>query len=237
MAKWTIPAPVLPGKESKLKEITRYIREHKDEHQKSRDAAGVTIERVYTMETPQGLLVVAYVESQNDAMKTNEIFARSALPFDKWFADALKDVHGIDVTQPPQGQPPEVLFDWVDPQVKERKRGLGFASPVVPGKTEKGRAFAAEAYGKRVNELTASRRKIGGIHEFGMLHHTPMGDFLAVYLEGNDPRAENAAFARSTDPYDVWFKKEVGEVLGQDFNKPLPKIEEILDYQRAMIRA
>ena len=33
MAKWTIPAPVLPGKEPKLQEITRYIREHKDEHQ------------------------------------------------------------------------------------------------------------------------------------------------------------------------------------------------------------
>jgi len=237
MAKWTIPAPVLPGKEPKLQEITRYIREHKDEHQKSRDAAGITIERVYTMETPQGLLVVAYVESQYDPMKTNDILARSALPFDKWFRDAVKEVHGIDVTQPPQGQPPEVLFDWVDPQVKERKRGLGFASPVVPGKTEKGRAFAAEAFGKRVNELTASRRKIGGTHEFGMLHHTPMGDFAAVYLEGNDPRAENAAFARSTDAYDVWFKKEAGEVLGQDFNKPLPKIEEILDYQRAMIRA
>ena len=73
----------------------------------------------------------------------------------------MKEVHGIDVTQPPQGQPPEVLFDWVDPQVKERKRGLGFASPVVPGKTEKGRAFAAEAFGKRVTEIVVSLRIVG----------------------------------------------------------------------------
>ena len=64
-----------------------------------------------------------------------------------------------------------------------------------------------------------------------------MGDIFGVYLEGDDPRAANASFARSTDAYDVWFKKEAGDVLGQDFNKPLPAIREILDWQRAMIRA
>ncbi len=237
MAKWLIPAPVIPGKEQRLHETIRYIREHKAEHEKSRSAAGITMERVYSMQTPQGTLVVAYIEGQNDLMKTNEILARSDLPFDKWFRDSLKEIHGIDVSQPPQGRPAEILFDWVDPQVKERKRGLGFASPVGAGKTDRGRAFAADAFSKRVNDLTASRRKIGGTHEFGMLHHTPMGDILAVYLEGDDPRASNAGFARSTDSYDVWFKKEAGDILGQDFNRPLPPIQDLFDYQRAMIRA
>jgi hypothetical protein len=237
MAKWIIPAPVVPGKEPKVAEVARYIREHKAEHEQSREAAGITVERVYTMETPQGLMVVAYQEGRNDPAKTNEIFAQSALPFDRWFFDALKEIHGIDLRQQPPGPAPEVLFDWVDPQVKDRKHGLAFASPVAAGKTEKGRTFAAEAFGKRVDELTASRRKIGGTHEFGMLLHTPMGDIFGVYLEGDDPRASNAGFARSTDAYDVWFKKEAGDVLGQDFNKPLPPIQEVLDYQRAMITA
>lgn len=237
MAKWTIPAPVLPGKEPRIQEITRYIREHKAEYEKSRDAAGITMERVYTMQTPKGLVVVAYQEGRNDPAKANEILARSDLPFDKWFFETLKDIHGIDVTQPPSGPAPEVLFDWVDPEVKERKRGLAFASPVATGKTDKGRAFAADAFGKRVNECTASRRKLGSTREFGMLHHTPMGDIMTVYLEADDPKVSNAAFARSTDAYDVWFKKEAGDILGQDFNQPLPPIQEIQDYQRAVVRA
>lgn len=237
MAKWIIPAPVISGKEAKVEEVTRYIREHKSEHEQSREAAGITMERVYTMESPKGLIVVAYQEGRNDFAKTNEILARSTLPFDIWFFDALKEIHGIDVRQPAPGPAPEVLFDWVDPQAKDRRHGLAFASPVAAGKTEKGRTFAAEAFGKRVNELTASRRKIGGTHEFGMLLHTPMGDIIGVYLEGDDPRAANAGFARSTDAYDVWFKKEAGEVLGQNFNEPLPPIKEVFDYQRVMIRA
>jgi hypothetical protein len=236
MGKSIIIAPVVAGKERRLLEIPQYIREHKADHEKSRDRAGVTMERAYSMQTPQGMLVIAYWESRDDFAKTMEVLARSDLPFDGWFFDTLKDVHGIDLRQAPVGSPPEVLFDWVDPQVNERKRGLAFASPVVAGKTDKGRAFAAEAFSKRANELTASRRKIGGTHEFGTLHHTPMGDFVGVYLEGDDPRASNASFARSTDAYDVWFKKEAEEVLGQDFNKPLPPIQEILDYQRAPIR-
>ncbi len=237
MAKWIIPAPVLPGKERRLHEIAQYIREHKADHEKSRDQIGVTMERVYSMKTPQGMLVVAYWEAQEDVAKTFEMLGRSDLPFDRWFFETLKEVHGIDFRQTPPGPPPEVLFDWVDPAVKERKRGLAFAAPVVPGKTDQGRAFAAEAFGKRLDELTASRRKLRGTHEFAMLHHTPMGDFLAVYLEADDPRAENAGFARSTDAYDVWFKKEAGDILGQDFNQPLPPIEEVLDYQRSAVRA
>lgn len=238
MAKWIVVAPVLPGKERTLQEIAQYLKEHKADHEKSRDRSGVTMERVYSMETPQGVFVTAYIEARDGFAKTLEIQTRSDLPFDRWFFDALKDVHGIDFRQaPPPGALPEILFDWVDPQVKERKRGLAFASPVVAGKTDKGRTFAAEAFGKRVTELAASRRKIGGTHEFGMLLHTPMGDIFGVYLEGNDPRAENAAFARSTDAYDVWFKREAGEILGQDFSKPLPPIQEIFDYQRTAVRA
>src|ERR1700716_3631113 len=152
MGKSIIIAPVVAGKERRLQEIGQYIAEHKADHEKSRDRAGVTMERAYSMETPQGTLVIAYWESRDDFAKTMEILARSDLPFDGWFFDATKEVHGIDLRQAPTGSPPELLFDWVDPQVTERKRGLAFASPVVAGKTEKGRAFAAEAFTKRANE-------------------------------------------------------------------------------------
>ncbi len=77
---------------------------------------------------------------------------------------------------------------------------------------------------------------MGGTREFGMLHHTPMGDIASVYLEGDDPVAKNARFAKSTEPFDAC-KKEAGEILGQDFKQPLPPIEPIFEYQRAAVPA
>ncbi len=237
MGKWLIPAPVLPGKQGMIPTITKYLRDHMSEYEQSRARTGLTLERVYSMQTPQGLLIIAYQEGTHDFAKTNELFATSDLAIDKWTFDTLKEVHGIDFRNPPAGPPPEVLFDWVDPQVKERKRGLAFASPVVPGKTDAGRAFSVEAFTRRASELAGARRKVGGTREFGMLHHTPMGDVASVYIEGDDPAATNARFARSTDSFDVWFKKQAGEILGQDFNQPLPPIEQIFEYQRAGVPA
>lgn len=231
MAKWLIPAPVVPGKEGELKNIARYMGDHRAEYEESRRRAGVTMERVYAMTTPQGTVVVAYAEGEKGLAGTTQAFATSGLAFDKWFFQKLSEVHGIDFTKPPEGPPPEELFDWADPRVKDRRRGLAFAAPVAAEKIAKGRSFAAEAFGTRRDELTESRRRIKGTREYGTLFHTPMGAFVCVYLEGDDPKAANAGFAKSTSAYDAWFKNEAGDVLAQDFNQPLPPIETIWDWQ------
>ena len=231
MAKWLIPAPVVPGKEGELKKIPEHMRGHIADYEESRKRAGATMERVYAMQTPQGTIVVAYFEGDRGLAGTIQAFATSGLAFDKWFFQKLSEVHGIDFTKPPAGPPPEELFDWADPAVKARKRGLAFAGPIAANKVQKGRDFTREAFVKREAELRESRRKIGGSREYGMLHHTPMGAFACVYLEGDDPKAANAAFARSASPYDAWFKNEAGDVMGTDFNQPLPPIEEIFSWE------
>jgi hypothetical protein len=149
----------------------------------------------------------------------------------------LQEIHGIDFSKPPQGPPPEEVFDWADQQAKGRGRGLAFASPIAADKVEKGRRFAEQAFAERKSEPTESRRRIGGTREFGMVHHTPMGAFGCVHIEGPDPVAANAAFAQSTTTFDTWFKKEAGDVFGQDFNKPLPPIEELYTWQAEKVPA
>jgi hypothetical protein len=44
---------------------------------------------------------------------------------------ATRRVHGFDATQPPPGEPPEILADWADDAVTTRKRGLAFCAPVI----------------------------------------------------------------------------------------------------------
>jgi hypothetical protein len=64
-----------------------------------------------------------------------------------------------------------------------------------------------------------------------------MGDFLVVYLEGDDPVAGNHAFATSTHPFDIWFRGRASEILGIDFTQPLPSIEPLWDWHAAQVAA
>jgi hypothetical protein len=109
---------------------------------------------------------------------------------------------------------------------------------VAAGKTEAGRAFAKEAYITRRDEMTSSRRALGQSEELVFLNSTPIGDFVCVYLEGDDPVAGNRGFAASRSPFDTWFKDECLEIFapGVDFYQPLPPIETLLDYVKEPVK-
>ena len=49
----------------------------------------------------------------------------------RFFAETVKEVHGIDITQPPEGPPPEIVAEWSDPQVTTRGKGLALM-PIIP---------------------------------------------------------------------------------------------------------
>ena len=47
------------------------------------------------------------------------------------------------------------------------------------------------------------------------VQHTPSGQaFLLYYKVARSPAESNRRFAASTEPYDVWFKRGLGAVLG-----------------------
>lgn len=227
--------PVLPGQDSRA--VAAILKARPEEYVEARRRQGVHMERAYEQVTPMGTFVIAYLESERPFGETTAAMTRSDLAIDGDFIRAIKEVHGFDATQPPRGEPPELLADWVDETVTTRKRGHAFCAPVMPGATEIGRAFAREAYETRRDELTASRRAQGGSREVVTLNHTPMGDVICVYIEGDDPIEGNRQFAASRSEFDVWFKERCREVFPPqvDFNQPLPAIEEIFDSQEVLV--
>jgi hypothetical protein len=226
--------PVLPGKDADT--VSEVVRSRPDEWRESRKRQGVHMERAYEQPTPMGTFVIAYLESDQPFAEVTAAIGRSDLPIDRDFMKEVGDVHGFDATQQPPFDPPEILNDWVDENVTERKRGFAFCAPVMPGATDAGRAFAKEVERRR-DEHAASRRALGITHETVVLNHGPQGDVIAVYLEGDDPVEGNRRFAASRSDYDVWFKDQCTRVFPPeiDFNQPVPPVKELFDSERMPI--
>ena len=227
--------PVLPGKDAS--QVAAVLKADPGGYAESRKRAGVRLERAYEMPTPMGTFLISYIESDTPFQDGASVLARSDLPVDKAFVAAVQEVHGVDITVPPPGPPPETLADWVDETVSERKRGLAFCVPVLPGKDDEGRAFSVEAYRTRVAELADSRRALGISREVVCLNTSPAGQLLAVYLEGDDPAGANRRFAESQGAFDVWFKDECKRLFPPDvdLNVPLPPIVEVFDSQQVLV--
>lgn len=237
MYKATLPFPVLPGKDANL--VARALKEDPAGYAESRRALGITMERAYEMVTPMGTFLVVYFEGDRPFEETSAEVARSSHPVDLAFVAAIKEVHGIDITQPPPpGPPAELLADYVDDASTSRKRGLAFCVPVLPGADEIGRAFTKEAYVTRRDELTASRRALGVTRESVTLVTAPDGSQVAgVYVEADHPVAANRGWAESRSEFDVWFKDELKRIFipDIDFNVPLPPITEVFDSQEFLV--
>jgi hypothetical protein len=98
---------------------------------------------------------------------------------------------------------------------------MAMAFPILPGKTDQWRRFAAELVGSRRDAYVASRQRLG-VHERAFLQSTPQGDLVIVTLEGADPAAAVSQFGASGDPFTQWFRDQVLELHGFDLAQPMP---------------
>jgi len=227
------PFPTAPGKtETDIKSIPEYLRGNLPQYKESRKRLGITMERVYLQPTPMGSIIISYLEAERSFGEAVQGLVKSDLEVDRRFLEMVAEIHGVDFRQPPQGEPPETIGEWADPQVTGRRKGLAFIAPALPGKKEAGAAFCREAFVERQGEFAESRRALGGNVEVVTFNSTPMGDFVCVYVEGNDPVEANRRFAASTRPFDVWFKDRLKELFPPeiDFSRPVPPVEQIWDY-------
>jgi hypothetical protein len=99
---------------------------------------------------------------------------------------------------------------------------IGFALPILPGKTDDARAFFQELEQQRKHDYAVSEQRINVTKELWFVQQTPMGDLLVAYIES--PNAANALgqFAQSQGAFDQWFKRRLAEVTGVDLNNPPP---------------
>lgn len=70
---------------------------------------GLTSERWYLQQTPQGDLVIITLEG--DPVGAVHRLASSDQPFDQWFKEQSRTVHGVDLNLPLPGPPPELLLE------------------------------------------------------------------------------------------------------------------------------
>ena len=201
--------PVLPGKDAR--DIASELKSRPREYEESRRRLGITMERAYLQHTPMGDFVTSYIEAEGDPMEAFAKLASSDLAIDRYFMEAVKEIHGADVTQPMPGPAPETVAAWIDPAATGRGRGMALCAPLAPGATERAREFTADAYHR--DEFKASRRRLHVNEELLTLQSTPQGDIVGIYIEGEDPERGNAGFAASQEPFDLWFKEELTKIF------------------------
>ncbi len=107
--------PIIPGKTDADREAMQSCGggggggERQADHAASRARAGITRESVWIQSTPGGDLAVVLLES-DDIGAAMGALAGSQEPFDTWFREVLKDVHGIDLAE--GFAPPEQVLDY-----------------------------------------------------------------------------------------------------------------------------
>jgi Family of unknown function (DUF6176) len=100
MAEIVFAVPVLPGKEELDREtLDEMVGSRRDEYEAALKEAGIGRQAIWHQETPDGTLAMVYIEADNpDAAQR---FTSSDAEISKWFVERMKEVHGIDVSQPP----------------------------------------------------------------------------------------------------------------------------------------
>jgi hypothetical protein len=110
MAMMAMAFPISPGQNDHFK---RFIAELKGprlaDFKASRKKLGVH-ERTFLQKTPMGDLVVVTLEGSDPATAFARL-GQGSDEFTKWFLKEVKEIHGVDLTAPPPGPPPDLLVD------------------------------------------------------------------------------------------------------------------------------
>jgi hypothetical protein len=108
---------------------------------------------------------------------------------------------------------------------------VGFAVPVLPGKTDLDRSALASCWrGERRAAYEDARRRAGITRESVWIQTTPAGDLAVVYVEADDLDAAFGVMGGSVAPFDQWFRQHVRAVHGVSLAHGVPVPELLLDY-------
>ena len=99
MAGFAFAIPVVPGKEElDRRTFDEMMDVRRDEYEAALRKAGLTRQTVWHQETPNGTVAVVYVEGDDPGAGIAQ-FGSSDDPFNTWFREQMKEVHGVDISQ------------------------------------------------------------------------------------------------------------------------------------------
>jgi hypothetical protein len=93
------------------------------------------------------------------------------------------------------------------------------AFPIVAGKENAARAFAAETIGARKADFEALQARSNITRETWAMQETPMGSFMLVWFEGDVEKAFSD-LAGDNSEFGTWFKAQALELTGVDLGAP-----------------
>lgn len=100
--------------------------------------------------------------------------------------------------------------------------------PILSGKEQAGRDFAAAVMGERRKGFEALAATSGLIRETWSLQETPMGSFMVVWFEAPDIAQSFIDLATTNNEYTTWFRGQVKDLTGVDLaappESPLPDV-------------
>src|SRR5690349_9897760 len=109
MATLALALPCLPGGADKARQFAAACRDRRQEFEEFHRRVGLTAERWYLQQKPQGTLLVLVLEG--DPQGAVAKLASSSDQFDRWFKEQAREIHGVDFGQPLPGPPPEQVFE------------------------------------------------------------------------------------------------------------------------------
>jgi hypothetical protein len=106
------------------------------------------------------------------------------------------------------------------------------AFPILPGKEQAGRDFAAACMGERRADFEALQNTSSVTRETWALQETPMGSFVLVWFEAPDIDKAFADVAAGGNDFTRWFIGQVKDVTGVDLGAPpeSPPPEVLVDW-------
>jgi hypothetical protein len=98
MSEFMFMIPIVPGKEELDRQtLDEMVSSRRDEFESALREAGLTRQMVWHQQTPDGAVAVVYLEG-DDALAGMQKFSASDAPFNSWFRDQMKEVHGVDIS-------------------------------------------------------------------------------------------------------------------------------------------
>ncbi len=193
-----------------------------DAFERTRAAAGVTMERVALLETPGLNFTIAHREGSIDFGEVAGIFRNSTDIFDIDMKERGRVLHGLSLEEQVIHRVPlEILIDY-SAAGEEREPWHAFAAPIVAGAKEKWRGFCRELAGPRREDFARFNEKNGFTVIRGALYAKGHGDFACFYVEGtSDTKSLPKAIAAGGD-LGAWLARELHEIHGSDLRTGLP---------------
>ena len=101
---------------------------------------------------------------------------------------------------------------------------VAFAGKLAPGKTDEWRQFVEEMHGPRKDEYAASSARLGIKKERAFLQPGSDGDTVVYTFTRHGAPAISLPplfrdLAGSKEPFDVWYKQRMRDLLGIDFER------------------